>query len=88
MRKRAGQEELTVGPDVLTKEALSDERRIELALENHRFYDLIRFGYANTVLSDFATSQGYIFEPTDLLLPIPQAEINVSSGKLVQNPGY
>jgi starch-binding outer membrane protein, SusD/RagB family len=88
VRARAGQDELQVGPDVLTKEALANERRIELAFENHRFYDLVRFGNASTVLSDFATSVGYIFEPTDLLLPIPQAEINVSSGKLTQNPGY
>ena len=88
VRARAGQSQLIVGTDALTKQALSDERRYELAFENHRFYDLVRFGYANSVLSAFATSVNYAFEPTDLLLPIPQAEINVSAGKLIQNPGY
>jgi hypothetical protein len=43
---------------------------------------------ANTVIANFATATGQSFEPTDLLLPIPQAEINVSAGKLTQNPGY
>lgn len=88
VRERAGLSQFVAGTDELTKQVLSDERRYELAFENHRFYDLVRFGMANTVLTDFATSVGYAFEPTDLLLPIPQAEINVSSGKLTQNPGY
>ena len=88
VRARAGQTELVVGTDELTKQALSDERRVELAFENHRFYDLVRFGMANSVISAFATSTGQSFEPTDLLLPIPQTEINVSAGKLSQNPGY
>lgn len=88
VRARAGQSELVIGVDVLEKAALSDERRFELAFENHRFYDLIRFGYAQSVLSNFAVSENYNFEPSDLLLPIPQAEINVSAGKLTQNPGY
>lgn len=79
----------TIGPGgELTKDMLLNERRIELAYENHRFYDLIRFNAANTVLADFAADNGYNFTPTDLLLPIPQNEINVSGGLLTQNPGY
>lgn len=88
VRARAGQSQLVVGTDDLTKLDLSNERRVELAFENHRFYDLMRFGMANSVISAFATSTGQSFEPTDLLLPIPQNEINVSAGKLTQNPGY
>lgn len=76
------------GSVTLTKQMLLDERRVELAFENHRFYDLIRFGEAENVLGAFAASKGYTFGPTDLLLPIPQREINVSGGALVQNPGY
>ncbi|MBT6236056.1 MAG: RagB/SusD family nutrient uptake outer membrane protein [Bacteroidetes bacterium] len=87
VRKRAGQSEVT-GGDALTKEALADERRFELAFENHRLYDLIRFGNATSVLAAHAAATGNAFEPTDLLLPIPQAEINISAGKLTQNPGY
>ena len=72
----------------LSKESLLDERRAELAFENHRLYDLIRFGKANEVLGAFATSQGNSFTTTDLILPIPQNEINISQGFLTQNPGY
>jgi len=72
----------------LTKEMLLNERRTELAFENHRFYDLVRFGMAESVLSAFATANGEIFAPTDVILPIPQNEINVSGGALTQNPGY
>ena len=88
VRARAGQSQLVLGTDDLTKLDLSNERRVELAFENHRFYDLMRFGMANSVISAFATSTGQSFEPKDLLLPIPQNEINVSAGKLTQNPGY
>ena len=65
-----------------------DERRVELAFENHRFLDLKRFGEAQQVLSSFAQQNGFSFEATDLLLPIPSAEIGISAGLLTQNPGY
>ncbi len=69
----------------ITKAMLLDQRRAELAFENQRLYDLIRFGEAETVLSAYSvTFQG----PKDLLLPIPQTQINVSYGLLVQNPLY
>lgn len=89
IRSRAGLSTLaTDGSATLTKQMLSAERRVELAFENHRFYDLVRMGMASSVLSAFATAQGDIFEPTDILLPIPQAEIDVSQGLLKQNAGY
>lgn len=87
VRTRAGMS-IIEEEGVLTKDLLLAERRIELAFENHRLYDLIRFGKANDVLFDFATANGTLFRPTDLILPIPQAQINVSQGFLVQNPGY
>ena len=84
VRDRAGLDDL----DEVTKDNLLYERRIELAFENQRFFDLLRFGVAQEVLSDFAEEEGFSFSPTDLLLPIPQREINVSQGQLSQNPGY
>ena len=87
IRERVGLSTLADG-ETLTRDMLLNERRVELAFENHRFYDLIRFGVANDVLGDFATAQGFSFAPTDLLLPLPQGEINVSKGLLTQNPGY
>ena len=87
VRERAGMPALGAGEE-LTKDLLLHERRVELAFENHRFYDLVRFGRVIDVLSAFAAEDGETFEPTDVILPIPQGEINVSQGLLEQNPGY
>ncbi|GAA4269339.1 RagB/SusD family nutrient uptake outer membrane protein [Hyunsoonleella aestuarii] len=72
----------------ITKDELLTERRVELAFENQRWFDLIRFGVANDVLSAHANEMGYIYSARDLLLPIPSREINLSDGLLTQNPGY
>lgn len=85
VRDRAGLTDAVVS---VSKQDLLDERRAELAFENHRLFDLIRFGLASNVLTSFAADNGYTFAPTDLLLPIPQREINLSNGQLSQNPGY
>lgn len=85
IRNRAG---LTDTVTSITKQELLDERRVELAFENHRLFDLIRFNQAQSVLSDFSAANGYNYNASDLLLPIPQREINLSNGMLTQNPGY
>ncbi|QRM88909.1 RagB/SusD family nutrient uptake outer membrane protein [Lacinutrix sp. WUR7] len=72
----------------ITKQELLDERRVELAFENHRLFDLIRFNEAQTVLSAFSAVTAGSYSASDLLLPIPQREINLSNGLLSQNPGY
>jgi hypothetical protein len=60
--------------------AIIKERRLELAMEGDRFFDLVRTGQAATVLgSKFKTGKNELF-------PIPQEEVTVSH--LVQNPGY
>lgn len=86
IRERAGLNDDEDG--IITKEELLNERRVELAFENKRLFDLIRMGEATNVLSAFATENGYSFSSTDLLLPIPQREIGLSKGILTQNPGY
>ncbi|RPD93393.1 RagB/SusD family nutrient uptake outer membrane protein [Aureibaculum marinum] len=88
VRIRAGYDPINDRPTKLTKEALLVERRVEFAFENHRLFDLIRFGEAQAVLSEFATANGFNYTSTDLLLPIPQNEINLSNGVMYQNPGY
>jgi len=85
VRDRAG---LTDVVTSITKQELLDERRVELAFENQRFFDLVRFGVAQDVLSAFSAANGYTYAATDLLLPFPQREINLSKGVLTQNPGY
>ncbi|OKL38975.1 RagB/SusD family nutrient uptake outer membrane protein [Pontibacter flavimaris] len=59
---------------------IEQERRVELAVEGHRWYDLIRTGRAIEVLPN-VTSEN------QLKYPIPQAEITVNE-LLTQNPGY
>jgi len=59
------------------------ERRRELALEGHRFWDLVRTGKAPSVLGPL----GFI-EGKHELFPIPQSEIDVSQGALTQNPNW
>ncbi|MEO0526962.1 MAG: RagB/SusD family nutrient uptake outer membrane protein [Bacteroidota bacterium] len=72
----------------ITKQMLMDERRVELAFENHRFLDLKRFGVAQEVLSAFSADNSHDFQAFELLLPIPASEISISQGLLTQNPGY
>ena len=67
----------STGP-VLTKE-IWDERRLELAMEGHRFFDLVRTGEAAATIAGFVTGKHEVF-------PIPQTEIDISG--LTQNSGY
>lgn len=86
VRQRAGFEDR---PSSVTKNGLLQERRVELAFENHRFYDLLRFGVADDILTAHAAEMGYSsYNARQLLLPIPAREINLSRGLLSQNPGY
>ena len=62
----------------LTQE-IWDERRLELAMEGHHFFDLVRTGEAATKISGFVTGKHEVF-------PIPQTEIDISG--LTQNSGY
>ncbi|MDR0332985.1 MAG: RagB/SusD family nutrient uptake outer membrane protein [Dysgonamonadaceae bacterium] len=75
--------------DTTDQAALRDfirhERRIELAMEWDRFYDLVRWGTARQVLHAVGKTG---FQDRHALLPLPQAEIDKSNGVLVQNPNY
>lgn len=85
VRDRAG---LTDPVTEITLDDLVMERRLELAFENHRLFDLIRLGVAESVLSQYANANGFGFTSSDLLLPMPQNEVNLSNGLMNQNPGY
>jgi hypothetical protein len=63
--------------------AIEHERRVELAFEFHRFFDLKRTGRALDVFN----SKGYKITEDDLLFPIPLAEVDINP-ELEQNPGY
>lgn len=69
------------------------ERRMELAFEWDRYFDLVRQGQAASVLHAFgagrANRRGASFrEGVNEVFPIPQTEIDVSNGIVEQNPGY
>ncbi len=71
------------GADLL--EAIYHERRVELAMEGHRFFDLVRTGRAGSVMR----SKGFNFiDGTHEKFPVPLQEIQLSNGTLTQNPGY
>lgn len=90
VRKRAGMPNFPTG---LSKdqfrERLRKERRVELAFEGLRFYDLKRWKIAEDVLNKVTDGIiPYSFETKFYRWPFPQTEIDKSQGKLVQNPDY
>ncbi len=92
IRLRARSGNSTVLPDVTTTDqatlrtAIRRERRVELAMESDRFFDIVRWGIAQTVLN--ASGKTAFINSRDVLLPIPQTQIDLSAGVLTQNPGY
>jgi hypothetical protein len=62
-----------------------NERRLELAMEGDRFFDLVRTKQASAVMNalgkPFVTGKHEVF-------PIPQQQRDLSGGRLVQNPNY
>jgi len=80
-------------PSGYTKEQMRDrirhERRVELAFEGLRHYDLLRWHIAGPVLNAVKTDLiNYHFEDKFYRWPLPQTEIDKSGGVLVQNPNY
>ena len=87
IRKRTGLPLIsTVNPSISQSElllAIEHERRIELFTEwGHRWFDLRRNGRSDEVLN---TKSGW--ESTDILLPLPQNELDLNQN-LTQNLGY
>lgn len=70
-----------LGSVPVTLAAIKHERRMELAGEGHRFFDLVRWGDAAAALADRGFNAG-----TDEIFPIPYTELNGT--KLKQNPNY
>ncbi|MCC7317389.1 MAG: RagB/SusD family nutrient uptake outer membrane protein, partial [Bacteroidales bacterium] len=64
-----------------TLDNIYNERRLELATEGHRFFDLVRTGKAPTTLA----FKGFVAGKHEIL-PIPLQEL--TNTKLKQNPNY
>jgi hypothetical protein len=89
VRARARADNPAALPDISVTDmtALDDlifnERRHELAMEGHRFWDLVRTGRASSVLGPL----GFI-EGKHELLPIPQVEVDLTEKRIQQNPNW
>lgn len=80
IRDRAG---LAALADV-TLDDILQERFVEFSFEGHRWFDLVRTGRADAVMSALNPST---WSSTDVLMPVPQLEIERNTN-LTQNPGY
>ncbi len=79
-------------------DAIKLERKLELAMEGHRLFDLqrwsdlerIMYAYINRerLVSNFTNGASISITQKNYAFPIPQSEIDKSGGLLVQNPGY
>ncbi|MDQ1090381.1 RagB/SusD family nutrient uptake outer membrane protein [Siphonobacter sp. SORGH_AS_1065] len=105
-RSGVGMPDVTVTSTSDFRSAVRRERQVELAFENHRYWDLLRWKQAGSVLNSpvkgVAVSktggtftyntivvENRVFDASKMYLyPIPQVEINKSSGVLNQNPGW
>jgi starch-binding outer membrane protein, SusD/RagB family len=95
---RTGLSSLATTGQTQLRDLIMKERQVELAFENHRWYDLVRWGKAVEVMTAHGARQkaerpttevepnAYQITPQKLLLPIP--EIDITLDNLQQNPGY
>ena len=87
VRARARAGNTAVLPKITTtnvvelRQKIRFERRIELAMEWERFFDLVRWDEAKDVIPGFVVGKHELF-------PIPQSEIDKSEGVVTQNPNY
>ncbi len=97
VRARARGGDMTVLPDITTmdqtalREAIWHERRVELAMEGHRFFDLIREddvepGRAEAVFHALGKTNFNIAQHATF--PVPQTQIDVSGGVLKQDANW
>ena len=85
IRKRAGLADAPAAGQADMRLAIWKERRVELAMEHDRFWDLVRQGRAGQVMR--AHGKNFV-DGKHELFPIPQEQILLSGGRLKQNPNY
>jgi len=83
IRTRAGLGSLvgTASSQSEVRKAILDERRLELAMEGHRWFDLVRNGMVDAEMGQSISADYYVF-------PIPNSEILASGMVITQNSGY
>jgi hypothetical protein len=71
--------------------AIERERRVELAFENHRWFDLVRTGRAKEMMIQEQKLDGYpdfVWSDDALAYPIPMTAMQSNPQKIIQNKGY
>lgn len=81
IRNRAGLANSTASTQAEVRQAIQDERRLELAFEGHRWFDLVRTNSVNAEM-------GATVNPNYHIFPIPTSEIRSTNGVITQNAGY
>lgn len=81
IRSRAGLADSSATAQADVRQAIQDERRLELAFEGHRWFDLVR---TNTVNAEM----GVTVSPNYHVFPIPTSEVRSTNGVITQNTGY
>jgi hypothetical protein len=96
VRARAGLAPTMTSDQGMLRDTIAHERRVELAFENHRWFDLVRTGQAVSVMTAYGMLQkqtypfllpnSYNVVPSKLIYGIPSRDVMVNPG-LGQNPG-
>ena len=81
IRARAGLSNSTASGQAEIRQAIANERRLELAFEGQRWFDLVRTGTVDAAVGQSVNPNFHIF-------PIPLSEVLASFGTITQNPGY
>jgi hypothetical protein len=89
VRERAGLTEVSGLDQAALTAALAQERRVELFLEGHRWFDLVRTGKLLTEMNAYFERNNLNFEVQayKTIMPIPLREIDINPS-LGQNTGY
>ena len=85
IRTRAGLPDFNSNDIDTLRLKIWNERRFELAFEHDRVFDLRRQGRIGEVLKKIGIP---FSDSKHELYPIPQRQIDLSNGKMFQNPGY
>lgn len=81
IRTRAGLANSSASSQNEVRQAIADERRLEMAFEGQRWFDLVRTGTVDAEMGQTINSNYHLF-------PIPVTEILASFEEITQNAGY
>lgn len=84
-----------VADQAAMRDRIMNERRMELAFEGLRFFDLVRTDRLVSIMNAYFAKYNLMLNGTVIvignnnkLFPVPLTQINLNPGKITQNPGY